>query len=230
MNAEEQTRVFDRLLDGDATVLTQIKAEKPELAPLLALQGKSAGFIKNLASSLALDLPEFKPQIDDFVFIAGTLKSLGYDFQIDMASVRGFEYYTGVIFQLFVDDDKVGGGGRYDALIPAMGGQNAPASGFALYMDLLMQLVQDGASKPAPAPVVEVKIEESAYPIGFGLAETLRGAGFIVKLHLGGKGPAGVDWKLDIHSRRPNFILTDVVKTKKYELNTAEEVREKLER
>ncbi|HEX7476087.1 MAG TPA: ATP phosphoribosyltransferase regulatory subunit [Dehalococcoidales bacterium] len=230
MNPEEQTRVFDRLLDGDATVLAQIKAEKPELEPLLALQGKSAGFIRNLASSLALDLPEFKPQIDDFVFIAGTLKSLGYDFQIDMASVRGFEYYTGVIFQLFVDDDKVGGGGRYDALIPAMGGQNAPASGFALYVDLLMQLVQAEVTKPAPATVIEVKMEEGAYPLGFGIADRLREVGLIVKLHLGGKGPAGVDWKLDIHKRRPNFALTDVLKGKKYELNTSEEVLEKLER
>jgi histidyl-tRNA synthetase len=230
MNPEEQTRVFDRLLDGDATVLAQIKAEKPELAPLLALQGKSAGFIKNLASSLALDLPEFKPQIDDFVFIAGTLKSLGYEFQIDIASVRGFEYYTGVIFQLFVNDDKVGGGGRYDALIPAMGGQNAPASGFALYMDLLMQLVQAEAAKPAPAPVIEVKMEEGAYPIGFGVADLLREVGLVVKLHLGGKGPAGVDWKLDIHCWPPNFTLTDVVKGKKYELNTSEEVLEKLKR
>ncbi len=55
------------LLDGDAAALSQIKAEKPELAPLLALQGKSSGFVKNLASSLALDLSELKPQIDDFV-------------------------------------------------------------------------------------------------------------------------------------------------------------------
>ena len=83
----------------------------------------------------ALDLPELKPQIDDFVFIADALQSLGYDYQIDIASVRGFEYYTGVIFQLFVNDEKVGGGGRYDALIPAMGGRHTPASGFALYLD-----------------------------------------------------------------------------------------------
>ena len=58
--------------------LHQIKAEKPELTPLLDLQGKSSGFVKNLASTWRLDLPELKPQIDDFVYIADTLQTLGY--------------------------------------------------------------------------------------------------------------------------------------------------------
>jgi histidyl-tRNA synthetase len=228
LNPAEQARVFDQLLDGDATALTRIKAEKPALAPLLALQGKSAGFIKNLASTLALDLPEFKPQIDDFVFIAGTLQSLGYDFQIDLASIQGFEYYTGVIFQLFSDDAKVGGGGRYDALIPAMGGQKAPASGFALYIDTLMELAQTQNARPVPRPAVAVTIEEGAYPAGFDAAKQLRDAGLSVKFHLGGKGPSGADWKLDVRQRAPNFVLTDTAKGRKFELNTIAAVLEKL--
>ena len=123
-----------------AGALSKLKGKDRNWLLLLALQGKSSGFIKNIASSLSLDLSELKPQIDDFVFIADSLRSLGYEYQIDVASVRGFEYYTGMIFQLFVDDEKVGGGGRYDALIPAMSGKNIPASGFGLYLDLLMEL------------------------------------------------------------------------------------------
>ena len=71
------------------------------------------------------------------------------DYKIDMATGRGFEYYTGFIFQLFADGEHVGGGGRYDALIPLLGGKDTPASGFALYLDCLMGMFsQDAATKP----------------------------------------------------------------------------------
>jgi histidyl-tRNA synthetase len=229
-NPEEQSRVFDRLLDGDPAVFSQIKVGKAELASLLALQGKSSGFIQNQASSLASDLPELKPQIDDLVFIADTLQSLGYDYQIDIASVHGFEYYSGVIFQLMVDGEKVGGGGRYDGLIPAMGGSNTPASGFALYLELLMKLIDTVDLAPNPAAKIMLKMDADSARLGFGMADLMREAGYIVKLHLGGKGPADVGWKLEVHQEPPRFVLTDVAANEEFELQSSEEVLEKLQR
>jgi len=230
MNQEEQHQVFDKLLDGDASVLNQLQKEKPGLAPLLALQGQSSGFVKNLAAALALDAPELKPQIDDLVFIADTLKSLGQDFQIDIASVRGFEYYTGVIFQLFINDEKVGGGGRYDDLITAMGGKPTSASGFALYVDLLMTLIPASKLNDQPSSRVLLKMDADAAKAGFAMAEQLREAGCTVKLHLGGKGPAEMEWKLEVHTKAPWLVLTDLSNNKKYEMQTSKEVLEKLGR
>ena len=228
LNPDEQNQIFDRLLDGDSAALAQIQAEKPELAPLLALQGKTSGFIKNLASSLALDLPELKSQIEDLAFIADTLQSLGYEYQIDIASVQGFEYYTGVIFHLIVDGEKVGGGGRYDALIPAMGGSRTPASGFALYLDLLMKLIKTVELAPGPALKIMIKMDPYSASLGFSMADLLRGAGYIVKLHLGGRGPADVAWKLEIHRNQPRYLLTDVNAGKNFKLQSPEEVLEKI--
>jgi histidyl-tRNA synthetase len=228
LKPEEQNRVFDQLLDGNEAALAGIKAEKPELAPLLALQGKSAGFIKNLTSALALDLPDLKPQIDDLVFIADTLASLNCQYQIDIASVRGFEYYTGMIFQLFIDGEKVGGGGRYDALIPAMGGKATAASGFALYMDLLAGLIRNPLLLTVPAPKILLKLNPDAYQPGFAMAAQLREAGCTVKLHLGGKGPADVAYKLEIRQTAPAFVLTDIANNRVYKLQTSAEVLEKL--
>jgi histidyl-tRNA synthetase len=230
LDKEEQNQVFDKLLDGNDAALAQIKAEKPEIAPLLALHGKSSGFVKNLVSSLGIDLSDLKTQIDDFIFIADTLQSLGHDYEIDIASVRGFEYYTGIIFQLFLDDQKVGGGGRYDALIPAMGGKDTPASGFALYIDLLMQLVKMNELIAAPPFKVLIKMDTKASKMGFDMAKMLREVGLIVKLHLGGKGPTDVDWQLDIHAKSPSFVLTDIVGHKKYEFKTSKEVLDILQR
>jgi histidyl-tRNA synthetase len=230
LNSEQQNQVLDKLLDGDDTALAQIKIEKPEIAPLLALQGKSSGFVKNLVSSLGMDLSELKPQIDDFVFIADTLQSLDRKYEIDIASVRGFEYYTGFIFQLFVNGEKVGGGGRYDALIPAMGGKVTPASGFALYLDLLMQLIQHRELTQPTLPKVLIKMEHDAHKIGFDMAQILRKTGYITKFHLGGEGPCDVSWQLEISRGSPCFILTEITQKKKYELKTSEEVLKILKR
>jgi histidyl-tRNA synthetase len=224
LNSEEQNQVFDRLLDGDASMLAQIKSEKPELSPLLALQGTSSGLIKNLAASLALDLPELKPQIDDFVFIADTLQSLGCHFHIDIASVRGFEYYTGVMFQLLVNEAKVGGGGRYDALIPTMSGKEAPASGFALYLEPLMDLIQPETPDAGRQSRVTVQMEPGTAAEGFAVAEMLRKSGYTVKLYLGGQGPQDSGWKLEVQHKPLSFVLTDLTGNQKYGLKNFEAV------
>lgn len=228
LDNEQQNQVLDRLLDGDDTALTKIKSEKPQIEPLLALQGKSSGFVKNLVSSAGMDLSELKPQIDDFVFIADTLQSLDIKYEIDIASVRGFEYYTGVIFQIFVNGEKVGGGGRYDDLIPAMGGKPTSASGFALYLDKLMQLIQPRDLSLPHLPKIALKMDIDASKLGFATAKLLREAGFTTKLYLGGKGPDDADWRLEISQKAPSFSLTDVPGKKKYELKSTQEVLDKL--
>lgn len=227
---EQANQVFDQLLDGDTTTLDQIKAEKPELAALFELQGKSSGFIKNLSAYFNGGLPELQPQIDDFIFIADTLQTLGCPYQIDVASVRGFEYYTGVIFQLLINEEKVGGGGRYDALIPAMGGGATPASGFALYTDLLMSLIRAEQINPAPSRKIMVKMDADASGLGFSTAEKLRDNGYIVKLHLGGKGPTDIYWTLEVHQTAPFFVLTDLSVNRIYELQSLDEILERLVR
>ncbi|MFY9270360.1 MAG: ATP phosphoribosyltransferase regulatory subunit [Candidatus Manganitrophaceae bacterium] len=57
---------------------------------------------------------------------------------IDLGEVRGFDYYTGTIFELFADGigSELGGGGRYDHLLEKFG-TPAPSIGFALHLDRL---------------------------------------------------------------------------------------------
>jgi histidyl-tRNA synthetase len=229
LSHEEQDQVFDQILDGDSAALSRIKAARPELSSLLELQGKSSGFVKNLAASFSRDLPDMKSQVNDFVAIIDLLHSLGCDYQIDISSVRGFEYYTGVIFQLFVEDERVGGGGRYDALIPAMGGTDAMASGFALYMDLLMNLINPESPSEA-AGIVLVKAEPETMTEAFAVSKNLREAGYVVKTFLGGKGPGDIRWKLTIRQSKPKFLLTDKSRRTKFELETESEILQTLER
>jgi len=231
LSPEEQNRVFDQILDGDVEALSRIKSERPDLgkvlAPLLDLKGKSSGFIRNLKSLFLQNLPELKPQIDDFIGIVDLLKALGCDYQIDVASVRGFEYYTGVIFQLFVGEEKIGGGGRYDNLIPLMGGKDTPASGFALYLDRLMNLIKPETLAEPLTQQILVRAEPGESDVmkeSFGIASRLREAGYMAELYLGGQELAESRWRLDVRGKAPRFVLSDQVKRRKFEVQTADEV------
>jgi len=234
LSPEEQTRIFDRILDGDIEALAKVKLERPELArtlpPLLDLKGKSSGFLKNLKALFAPDLPGLEPSLDDFINIAELLEAVGCDYQIDIASGRGFEYYTGVIFQLFKDEEKIGGGGRYDALIPMMGGKDTPASGFALYLDRLMNLVKPEALAKPPGQRILIRAEPEAVKESFSTAHCLREAGYMAEFYLGAQQQADFDWTLEVRSKVPLFVLTNQVKQRRFEAQTTDEVLKLLQK
>jgi len=233
LSPEEQARLFDQILDGDVEALGKIKLREPELkralTSLMDLKGKSSGFLKNLKAMFAQSLPELEPPLNDFISIADPLEALGYDYRIDLASGRGFEYYTGMMFQLFIGEENIGGGGRYDALIPLIGGKDIPASGFALYLDRLMRLVKPEALAKPLARRILIKVEPEATEEGFNIAGCLREAGCVAELYLGGEEPVGLRWTLDVRSKAPLLILTDQIKRRRFELETSTEVLALLE-
>ena len=69
---------------------------------------------------------------------------------LDLGYARGIAYYSGVIFGLtypgLSGDGVLGGGGRYDGLVKALGGVATPALGFAYGLDRVLDAiaVQDG--------------------------------------------------------------------------------------
>ena len=67
------------------------------------------------------------------------------DLVLDMGMVRGIAYYTGAIFEITAGDGRsLGGGGRYDGLVRALGGdEDVPALGFAYSMDRVVEWLTD---------------------------------------------------------------------------------------
>lgn len=231
LNHQEQEDVFDHILDGDPSILAKLKPERPglgrTLAALLDLKGRSAGFLKNMRSLVNRDLPELEAPFNNFIDTVERLEAVGCDYQIDITSGRGFEYYTGLIFRLFVGGEEVGGGGRYDALIPLMGGQDTPASGFALYMDCLMRLIAPENLVPPSAGKILVRtgLKKAGDLKGaFDLAAILHEAGYPAEVYLGGPEPANLKWTVEIRSKEPCFVLTDRVSRQKFEVETGPEV------
>lgn len=75
----------------------------------------------------------------------------GIPYRVDSALVRGLDYYTRTTFEyqataLQTAQNAVGGGGRYDGLVAALGGPDTPAVGFALGVErILLALDAEGA-------------------------------------------------------------------------------------
>lgn len=233
----EQTRLFDQILDGDGEVLDRIKTERPEIGKalplLLDLKGESSGFLKNLKSLFSPSLPQLQPYLDNFIDIVDLLETMGCPYQIDIASGRGFEYYTGVIFQLVRGEEIVGGGGRYDNLVPLMGGQDTPASGFALYFDHIMNLIPPEMLTQRQGPKILITAEPGQPQVleqSFTVARRLRDAGYVVELDLGGHEPSPGKWRLDIRSQAPRLLLTNLAKQQGFERQTTDEVLAILEK
>ena len=76
-------------------------------------------------------------------------KSLDFNLSLTFSPylVRGFDYYTGIIFEIWDKQKKVKraifGGGRYDDLISGLGGEKLPAIGVATSDTILFALMDE---------------------------------------------------------------------------------------
>jgi histidyl-tRNA synthetase len=225
LSRDEKDRLFDRILDGDTDTLSQINREIPgvesALLPMLSLKGQSSGFLKNQRAVLLQDIPEIGPHLDDFLQMTAILEELGCKYRIDIASGASFEYYTGMIFQMYIGGEKIGGGGRYDALIPSMGGGQVPASGVALYLDRLMDMVEyESIMPPSPSRIMVRAAGSSVADIknAFETADTLRNAGYITEAGVKGRVSSGNRWIVDINSQLKSLTVTDTDDDKRVEV------------
>ncbi|HYR85343.1 MAG TPA: ATP phosphoribosyltransferase regulatory subunit [Terriglobia bacterium] len=128
--------------------------------------------VRNPRSVEALDHLEEIHSIFDSLDLAQHLT-------IDLGEVRGFDYYTGILFRAYVRDFgfEVAGGGRYDGLSAAFG-EDLPAVGFSFSLDRLEQIVISTLNVPDPdAEAIDVDK-------GFHKALQLRRSGKAVKLCL----------------------------------------------
>ena len=101
---------------------------------------------------------------------------------LDLGEFRGFDYYDGVVFDVFSDNVgcELGGGGRYNHLIGQFG-QDLPSTGFALDLDrLFMALGKEGEKWVPETPSVLVVAPHSHFGEAFRTSQFLRSHGLVV--------------------------------------------------
>lgn len=99
--------------------------------------------------------------------------------------VRGLDYYCRTAFEILAAglgaQDAIGGGGRYDGLVAALGGPDVPGIGFAFGIERLDLASSEPATVTSPAFLI-VPIGAAAAAPALVLARRLRNAGLTVDL------------------------------------------------
>jgi histidyl-tRNA synthetase len=215
LSSAEEAKVVSHVLDGDWQALMGAKSINPELkgflSQLLSLRGKSCGFLQNIKALSQQVLPNLESSLDDFINIATLLDSLSCSYEIDITATRNFEYYTGVCFQLLANGEKIGGGGRYDDLVPLMSGRDMAACGFGLYVDPIMKLLPSVSEEGHKSEILVKgkKLNPEVIRICFTLAQSLRSAGHTTELGFTAQKESSYRWIILVSGDKTPFVLTD---------------------
>jgi histidyl-tRNA synthetase len=143
---------------------------------------------------------ELAPRLVDFLgeaslrhlaAVKAILDANGISYRINPRLVRGMDYYNLTVFEFITESlgsqGTICGGGRYDYLIEQIGGKPAPAVGWALGVERVLELVREqGHPIAMPVPDAYAVIPEpAALPAALQVLQALRAAGVSVQMHAG---------------------------------------------
>ncbi|MEK6902657.1 MAG: histidine--tRNA ligase, partial [archaeon] len=186
---EEKTKEAMRSLDkldkiGMEGVEKELRAKNISTTILSYLE-KTLPQIKKELEKKNLDLSG----VEALEKIMETLKGQKKDsfLKFDPSLVRGLEYYTGPVWEIYGGVSvSVGSGGRYDNLIKSLGGPDVPAVGISFGVDRLLDVLLETYTDPS--------VDVFVIPIGptfneaQNLTSALRDEGLRVEIDLMGRG------------------------------------------
>jgi histidyl-tRNA synthetase len=148
--AEGQQNLIMQLLDKKRwdealTLAKESNVSQNGIAVLkktLETKGKDASQVLKTAKRVVADYDDAVAAIENLRKILELTEKSNVKFEtiVEAGFARGLEYYTGMIFELYVPELEIalGGGGRYDKLIELFGGEPTPAVGVAPGIDRLV--------------------------------------------------------------------------------------------
>ena len=155
-----------RILDTKNPAMTEVVEAAPKLIDFLG------------AESMA-----------HFDGLRAILDANGIGYTINPRLVRGLDYYNLSVFEFVTDrlgaQGTVCAGGRYDDLIAQIGGKPAPAVGWAIGVERVLELVKEqGTAVSLPVPdAYAVVPDATAMPVALRVLQQLRDAGVRVQMH-----------------------------------------------
>jgi histidyl-tRNA synthetase len=164
------------------------------LRGLVEQKGKS---IQNILEELASLVSEYEHSSQAVANLSDVLKLImesekEIDVTLDAGFARGLEYYSGMIFEVYIPglDIALGGGGRYDKLIELFGGDPTPAVGVAHGIDRIMLALQQQKAKPTSREdnrIMIIPVKDGLRGEALKLAGRLRENGISVEVEVMGR-------------------------------------------
>lgn len=135
--------------------------------------------------NLCIESTQFKQGLDKITTLVQTLRYMGVPesrFLIDMKITRGLDYYTGTVWETFLDDfpelGSVFSGGRYDNLASHYTKSNLPGVGTSIGISRLFYKLKElgvlNIQSVSPAKVMVASFSESQIPFALDVATKLR--------------------------------------------------------
>lgn len=156
-----------------------------EFKELVGLRGGEE-VLERAAERVGVEGREILERMGRILRLAGRMGARGL--HVDLSIARGLEYYTDCVFEVYVGGIQVAGGGRYDGLAEALGGEPCQAVGVGFGMDRIAQLllerggVEEEGLCCAVLPATEGVLEEALE-----LATELRRKGVSAEVDLMGR-------------------------------------------
>ncbi|MEY2810142.1 MAG: hypothetical protein RLZ66_1653 [Pseudomonadota bacterium] len=126
-----------------------------------------------------------------FETVRQILDANGVGYRINPRLVRGMDYYNLTVFEFITEhlgsQGTICGGGRYDYLIEQVGGKPAPAVGWALGVERVLELLKEQQVALASPSLDAYAIvpDAAALPQVFQTLHALRAIGVAVQMHAG---------------------------------------------
>jgi histidyl-tRNA synthetase len=181
-------KVLVDYLSGHREQLSEDSVNRLERNPLRILDSKDKG-----DQAIVADAPVYSDYLNEasrdfFAKVKTGLDALGIKYVVNPRLVRGLDYYSHTCFEVTCEElgaqKTILAGGRYDGLIPMMGGPETPGVGWASGIERCAMLLQE--TPPARAPIALVPLGERAEAAALKLAGALRRLDFAVDLGFGG--------------------------------------------
>ncbi len=152
--------------------------------PLRVLDSKREGDAAAVAAAPTIADFYSSEAAQHFATVQSGLQRLGIPYTVEPKLVRGLDYYRRTIFEfqggtLDSAQNALGGGGRYDGLVEALGGPATPGIGFALGVDRTLLACEDeGVFVDDTAPVDVFVVDVVGGQEAVAITAELRAAGF----------------------------------------------------
>jgi len=133
-----------------------------------------------------------------FSAVKAILQASGVSFTINPRLVRGMDYYNLTVFEFITEQlgsqGTVCGGGRYDYLIEQIGGKPAPAVGWAIGVERVLELLREQGAVPDEVvpDVYAIVAEQGFLPKVLPVLQQLRAIGVSVQMHAPADSAAGM--------------------------------------
>jgi histidyl-tRNA synthetase len=181
---------MDKKEYDEAFKLVKQKKSQSVLQGLLELKGKTAFETVEKIQEYVKGYDKAAAAAENLLDILKLVTESGCPIEtVEPAFARGLEYYTGMVFEVYIPelDIALGGGGRYDKLIEVFGGEPTPASGVAHGLDriaLAMQMQKTVVPTGKKKRVLVIPVSEGLKVEALRISQGLREEGILVEFEV----------------------------------------------